>query len=163
MHSKIQADTDLLLRQVAGLAKVRKYHETWEEFGERVEFRNDRNRPRILRAEADREVEKTEAAPRASNWQRAKELMYALFAGVDSEHDTMRKRFQSRSLLSAPSHLHLLSLWLAGILKISIQVTRQMVAAILYAVAEMGGDWRIIRHSLDQGTQAGELSSFAHA
>ena len=149
MHSKIQTDTDLLLRQVAGLTKVSKYHETWEEFGERVEFRNDRNRPRILRAKPACDVEKNEEAPRASNWHRAKELMYALFAGVDSEHDTIRKRVQSRSQLSAPSHLPLLSLWLAGILKISIQVTRQMVAAILYAVAEMGGDWRIIRSSLD--------------
>ena len=163
MHSKIPTDKDFLLKQVIGLIKVRKYQETWEEFGEQAESRHERNRPRTPRAEADREVEKTEAAPDVSNWQRAKELMYALFTGGDPEHNEIRKRIQSLYQPSTPSLLPLLSLWLAGILKISIKVTRQMVAAILYAVAEMGGDWRIIRRSLNQGAEGRELSSAACA
>ena len=150
MHSEIHIDTDFLLDQVASLTEVQNNHESWEAFGESIESRRHRVRPSSRRAESAPDKPSSESAPQASNWQRTKELVHALFVSRYPEHDGIRNRIENRAGFSTASLLSLLSLWVAGILKISIAVTRPMVATILYAVAHFSGDWEILREPLPQ-------------
>ena len=150
MHSEIHIDTGFLLDQVAALAAVQNNHESWEAFGERIESRGHRVRPSTRRAESASNKVSSQPVLRASNWQRTKELIHTLFVRCCPEHDGIRQRIENLAKFSTASLLSLLSMWIAGILKISIAITRPMVATILYAVAQHSGDWEILRHPLPQ-------------
>lgn len=150
MHSEIHIDTDFLLDQVASLTAVQNNHESWEAFGERIESRRHRVSPSTRRAESVPDKAISEPVPQTSNWQRTKELIHTLFVRRRPEHDGIRQRIENLAKFSTASLLSLLSMWVAGILKISIAVTRPMVATILYAVAQFSGDWEILRDPLPQ-------------
>lgn len=144
MHSEIHIDTDFLLDQVASLTAVQNNHESWEAFGERIESRRHRVSPSTRCAESAPDKAGSEPVPQASNWQRTKELIHILFVRRRPEHDGIRQRIENLAQFSTASLLSLLSMWVAGILKISIAVTRPMVATILYAVVQFSGDWEIL-------------------
>jgi hypothetical protein len=86
-----------------------------------------------------------EAGSRAdSKWLDAKRLMYEILATGKTEHQPNRKRLGDLQKISTPILLSTLGLWLAGMLGISVSVTKPMVAVILFAVAEAGDDWDIL-------------------
>ena len=143
--TRIEIDTECLLRQVSKLDQVRKRQISWNEFGEKV-ARDFKVPPETFRIICD-EQESSDAAeslPEPSKWSRAKNLIHGVFTRADPHHSAIRKRLG----LSNPSTsllLQTLSLWLAGELGLSVTGTRPMVAVILYAVATSPTDWEILR------------------
>ena len=135
-------NTAFLLRQVSTLALVKRKRRTWNEFGEIV-FRDFERSSSRVRRTATR-VSPVEA-PEAINWGLAKELVHAVVASQDPRHEAIRRRLGNLQEPSTPLLLSTLSLWLAGVLGISVSVTGPLVAVMLYAVAEAGGDWGILR------------------
>lgn len=131
---KLLIDQDFLLRQVSLLIRVKRRRCSWDEFGEMVarDFlspRNGRGKP----------------SPGSSEWQLAKELVHGVLATADPQYDGIRKRLGTRETASTPLLLSTLSLWLAGILQISVSMTVPMTACLLYAIAEAGGDPEILK------------------
>ncbi len=148
MRYKIEIDSNHFISQIKSLLTAHHHGETWDEFGARVETLRERNQQRTPQAEAAEPAENTQPPPHHSNWHRAKELMHAVFTGNDAEHDTIRQRVENLPQPLGPPAIPLLSLWLAGALKTSINITRPMVATILYAVSNSDENWKIIQRSL---------------
>ena len=84
-------------------------------------------------------------APEAIYWRMVKELVHAVVELREARHDEIRKRLGNLQEPSTPRLWATLTLWLAGVLGISTSVTGPLVAAMLYGVAEAGGDWKILR------------------
>ncbi len=137
----IQIDTAYLLRQVSTLAQVIRQERTWNEFGEKVgrDFRSSTPTLRVVSEEGE-----VETPVRQSTWTRAKELIHSVLAGREPKYDAIRKRLGNLREPWTPALLSTLSLWLAGVLGISVSATIPMVAAMLYAVAEASGDCEIL-------------------
>jgi len=57
---------------------------------------------------------------------------------------TLTESFQQPSISILWSTL---GLWLAGVLGIPVSVTKPLVAVMLYAAAEAGGDWQVLGKS----------------
>ncbi len=88
--------------------------------------------------------EEANAVPEATYWGMVKELVHSVVASQDPTYAGIRKRLGDLQKPSTPLLLSTLSLWLAGILGISTSVTGPLVAAMLFGVAEAGGDWDIL-------------------
>ena len=143
MTTRIQIDTSFLLRQVSALTKVRERHQTWNEFGE-LTARHNHARPLPVHVIDGRIEEGTSSEP--SNWSVAKDLVYEVLKTDDPKHDGIRKRLGNFREPSTPLLLTTLSLWLAGVLGMSVSKTSPMVAAMLYAVAKSSNDWETLRN-----------------
>ena len=128
----IQIDINFLLRQVSALVQVRRRRRTWNELGEAV-LRDFMESYPLARMEATR-------------WSSAKSLVHAVLATRDPQHDAIRNRLGNLQQPSTPLLLSTLGLWLAGVLGISVTVTRPLVAVMLYAAGEAGGDWEVLRN-----------------
>lgn len=135
-------DTAFLLRQVSGLALVKRRRRTWNEFGQMVidDLQSSSPKGRKPRAGED-----STDASEATFWGMAKELIHSVVATQDPTYDGIRKRLGNLQEPSTPLLLSTLSLWLAGVLGISVSVTLPLVATMLYGVAETGGDWEALR------------------
>jgi hypothetical protein len=132
--AKLQIDKDFLVRQVSQLTRVKRQRCSWDEFGEKVA--RDFSHPRNVSGKAHEE---------STEWRLAKELVHDVLVSCNPQHDGIRKRLGVRGTTSTPLLLSTLSLWLAGVLKISVSVTVPMVAGILYAIGDAGGDPEILR------------------
>ena len=140
--SRIAIDTAFLLRQVATLAQVKWQRRTWDEFGEMI-LRDLERSSRTVRRTPVR-VHPAET-PEAVYWRMVKELVFAVVELREERHDEIRKRLGTLQEPSTPRLWSTLTLWLAGVLGISTSVTGPLVAALLYGVAEAGGDWEVLR------------------
>jgi hypothetical protein len=140
--SRIPIDTEFLLRQVSSLVQVKRRRRTWNEFGENVIDYSDHFLPKARRPMPDDEpADESEAVC----WNMAKELIHSVVASQDPTYDGIRKRLGNLREPSTPLLLSTLSLWLAGVLGMSVSVTGPLVAAMLFGVAEAGGDWGALR------------------
>lgn len=134
-------DTQFLLRQVSALAQVKRNHRTWNEFGEQVvrDFVKPSTAAGVVRSEEDVNV-----SPEAACWSQAKGLVHEVLATREPRHDAIRKRLGNLREPSTAILLSTLGLRLAGVVGISVSVTGPMVAAMLYAAGEAGGDWEVL-------------------
>jgi hypothetical protein len=127
---RLRIDTGFILRQEPRLIRVKRRQCSWDAFGEQVI--RDFLQPRIP---AIRNV-----TGEFAEWEFAKELVHAVLASSSPEHDGIRKRLGNPETASTPLLFSTLSLWLAGVLKISVTLTMPMTAAILYGIGEADGD-----------------------
>lgn len=129
------------MRQVSGLVQVKRRRRTWNEFGEKVIEDYLNSSPKVRRP-----ITRGESADgaEATYWSMAKELVHSVVASQDPTYGGIRKRLGDLQNPSTPLLLSTLSLWLAGVLGISTSVTGPLVAAMLFGVAEAGGDWDIL-------------------
>lgn len=134
LHVRLRIDQDFLVRQCSQLKQVRQRRRSWDEFGEKValDFLYPRNAGGRIPQES-------------AEWRFAKELVHGVLASTDPQYDGIRKRLGARGATSTPLLLSMLSLWLAGILQISVSLTMPMTACLLYAIGEAGGDPEILR------------------
>lgn len=121
--------TEFFVRIMPDLDRVRRSSGEWDLYGSKVadEAAGDANHPRS----------------EISLWDSTKRLLFELAEGTDARHSATRNRMRS----SGPANRVLfseLSLWLAGELKISITVTKRLVAAALIGVASADGDWKVL-------------------
>ncbi len=144
LPAKIQIDTGLLLRSVPGLLRVKRKQRTWNEFGELLlrEFLHYSPMESSVRDAADMQT-----SPEAMRWIMAKRLIHAVLATQDPKYQAIRKRLGNLQQPSTALLSSLLGLWLAGEIRIPVSVTGPMVAAMLYAAAEAGGDWQVLGDS----------------
>ena len=138
---RIRIDVSFLVRQVAGLARVKMRRRTWNEFGEKVlkEYLSSSNLARIGWNPRNREV-----TPESTYWKMTRTLVHEVVATADPKHDMIRKRLGNLRDPSTRVLLSTLSLWLAGALGITTSVTGPLVAAMLFGVADAGGDWEVL-------------------
>ncbi len=136
--SGIKIDTRYLLNQVPSLIQIRRKLRTWDDFGSSL--------IRDLQHSAHSSRPKSKVAPDVdlSEWALAKKLIYGVLATDDGQHDDIRRRLGDFQTIPTAGILSALGLWLAGVLGISVTVTKPMVAVILFAVAEANGDWEIL-------------------
>ncbi len=139
---RVNIDMAFLLRQVTSLADVKRKRRTWNEFGEKAFQDLDRASPGSRRLKSRIEPDRASAA---SYWGMVKELVHAVVGSRDPAYDGIRRRLGDLREPSTPLLLSTLSLWLAGVLGISVSVTGPLVAVMLYGVAEAGGDWEILK------------------
>lgn len=137
----IQIDTRFLLRQVPSLAQVRRKHRTWNDYGEKLVRELQVPTPTV------RTMTGMPDPGDASEWSYAKQLIHGVLATRQPEYDAIRKRLGDLQATSTPNLLSTLGLWLAGVLGMSVSVTKPMVAVMLYAVAEASGDWKILNNT----------------
>ncbi len=134
----IKIDTRYLLSHFPALIQIRRKQRTWSDFGSSLirELQNPTH--------ANRSRNKNPEAEELSEWEMAKQLIYGVLATHDSQYDGIRRRLGNFKTLSTASILSVLSIWLAGVLGVSVTVTKPMVAVILFAVAEAAGDWNVL-------------------
>lgn len=137
----IKIDSQHLLKQVPALVRVKRKQRTWNDFGGKLVL--DLQNP----AQAVRQSGAMAANGDVSEWAVARQLIHGVLATRDSQFDGIRKRLGNLETVSTPTLLSTLGLWLAGVLGISVTVTKPMVATILFAVAEAGGNWEILNET----------------
>lgn len=135
---RIRIDTHFLLRQFPSLVQIRRKHRNWNDYGHKLASEMKVPAPTVREAIDD------PTSSQASEWPHAKRLVHDVLATHESEHDTIRKRLGNLAEISTPYLLSTLGLWLAGALRISVSVTNPMIAVMLFAVAEAGGNWGIL-------------------
>ncbi len=131
--NQISIDQNFLIRQLPSLTRIKRNHFSWDEFGEKVarDFFQPQNQLLV----------KTDTnSPMMPEWNLAKKLIHDVLTSANSQHNGIRKRLGNLREPSTPLLLSTLSLWLAGILGISVSVTMPMVAVMLYAMGEAQGD-----------------------
>lgn len=139
MTTRTAIDTRFLLRQVSSLTKVQEREHTWDEFGGRLDRLNQwPPLPVHLMDRAD------ESSP-SSNWEMAKELVHEVITSEEPKYQAIRRRLGDLEQPSTARILTTLSIWLAGVLGISVSKTTPMVATILYAVAKSPEEWEVLR------------------
>jgi hypothetical protein len=129
-------DRNFLARQVPDLAHMRRRCGSWDDLGEKTARDFLHPRGQVVRSGVE--------SSQTSEWSLAKELVHDVLISGNPQHDAIRKRLGDLSEPSTPRLLSTLSLWLAGVLKISVSVTLPMVAVMLYAVGEAGGDPKVL-------------------
>ncbi len=149
MTSLNPIDTAFLLKQYQPLAELRRKRLSWNDFGAGLE-RNFKGASRQIMTGRSR----FRATAGAANWDVAKELVCDVMTGNDPEHDGIRKRLGNPQEPETARLLSTLSLWLAGVLGISVSITKPMVAVMLYAVGEAGGIGRSSGNNVDGVAQA---------
>jgi hypothetical protein len=132
---RLRIDPGFILRQEPRLIRVRRRQCSWDAFGEQV--LRDFFQPRISTIRT--------VTGELAEWELAKELVNAVLTSSAPEYDGIRKRIGNPETASTPMLFSTLSLWLAGILKISVSLTMPMTAAILYGIGEAGGDPEVLR------------------
>lgn len=81
-----------------------------------------------------------EKGMRISYWDLAKGLVHSVLGGEAEELEPIRTRLRKTPAGSTAALSSMVSLWLAGQLSLSVTITNPLVAVMLYAVAEAGGD-----------------------
>ncbi|MEI8038125.1 MAG: hypothetical protein WCJ14_07015 [Verrucomicrobiota bacterium] len=139
--AKVRIDAEFLLQKVYELNQVKRNRLTWNEFGERIagHFQDPQLPARAARGQAN-----SATPPEPSDWCRAKKLVHAVVATRDPKYEPIRNRLFHFDNPSTAALLSTLSLWVAGKLGLSVTITQQMVAVMLYAVARSAGDWDIL-------------------
>ena len=132
---RLRIDLSFILRQEPRLIRVKRRQCSWDTFGELV--LRDFFQPRITAIRS--------ATDELAEWKFAKELVHSVLTSSAPEHDGIRKRLGNPGTASTPLLFSTLSLWLAGILKISVSLTMPMTAAILYGISEADGDPDVLR------------------
>ncbi len=141
MTTRTPIDTRFLLRQVSSLNKVREHEQTWDEFGDGL-ARLKQWPPSPVHL-----MDRLPEDPAASaTWNMAKELVHGVITSEDPKNVAIRRRLGDLSQPSTPRLLTTLSLWLAGVLGLSVSKTSPMVATMLYAVAKSPDDWDVLRN-----------------
>ena len=135
---RIRIDIHFLLRQFPSLVQIRRKHRNWNDYGHKLAAEMKVPAPTVREATDD------PAGSQASKWAQAKQLVHDVLVARESEHGTIRRRLGSLAEISTPFLLSTLGLWLAGALGIPVSVTNPMVAVMLFAVGEAGGDWQIL-------------------
>jgi len=141
MNAALQIDMAYLLKKVRGLADVKARRRTWNEVGQRLELEVMPVQrayhlvpPPVARGKW--------GAP--SLWQEAKELVFAVMASGEPEFEAIRGRIRRGSSPTTQLLLSTLDVWLAGRLGVSVTITSQMAAVMLYAVSESPAGWKIL-------------------
>ncbi len=131
--TRLRIDLAFILRQEPRLIRVKRRQCSWDSFGDQVT--RDFFQPRFTTI-----MTTVRSTDEPAEWELAKELVLAVFTSAAPEYDGIRKRLGNPGTASTPMLYSTLSLWLAGILKISVSLTMPMTAAILYGIGEAEGD-----------------------
>lgn len=121
--------TEFLLLAMPELASVRENWRTWETFG----------RGMAAQMERDWGLRSRDGAL----WLQAKQKVHAAMTGNDPAHASIRSRIVKSPAISGIM-LADLSMWLAGDMKISLSVTKRLVAVMLLGVSGSRGDWNAL-------------------
>ncbi len=131
-------DKSQLLRLAPQLKQVREGHVTCHQLGEKLV--REMGLP-VPRSSEVRAVFPTlEKGARISYWDLATGLVHSVLGGQAKELEPIRTRLRKTPAGSTAALSSMLSLWLAGQLSLSVTITNPLVAVMLYAVAEAGGD-----------------------
>lgn len=125
-HEILRA-TEFLVRMIPDLDRVRKHEGEWNHYGQKIAN------------EAAEDLPKSQI----SLWDSTKRILLEVAEGTDPRYSDIRERI-NRSGPASQVPFSELSLWLAGELKISVTVTKRLVAAALIGVASARGDWKVL-------------------
>jgi len=131
-------DKSQLLRLAPQLKQVREGRLTWHQLGEMLV--RDTGLPAPRGSEVRMVFPNWEKGMRISYWDLAKGLVHSVLGGEAEELEPIRTRLRKTPAGSTAALSSMVSLWLAGQLSLSVTITNPLVAVMLYAVAEAGGD-----------------------
>jgi hypothetical protein len=124
------SETDFLTLAMPELVAVRNRRLDWRKYGEAMSDRMERDWG-------------LSRANQVSFWNRARLAVHEAVTGKDPKSATIRLRIRKSPTISNVM-LGDLSLWLAGEMKVSVSVTKRLVAVMLLGVSEAKGDWNVL-------------------